>query len=130
MCRYWNALERLALKPQLFPGHPKTIPINATKRTQLSFWLVQQHFTQKAAGKAAKSYLNTMRLVYPQSAGYNPPSDESQEEVPPMMAPQIQTPVKSGPATPSSLLPTTSPLRVVMNGDRNPTFRHRSISKD
>ena len=74
--QYRDALERLALKPQLFQDIKKQFPATLPSEHNLSFWLVQQHFTQEAAGKAAKSYLTTMRLVYDEPEGYNPPSLE------------------------------------------------------
>jgi hypothetical protein len=69
---YRDALERLALKPQLFQDIKKQFPATLPSEHNLSFWLVQQHFTQEAAGKAAKSFLSTMRLVYPEPEAYKP----------------------------------------------------------
>ncbi len=91
---YRDALERLALKPQLFQDIKKQYPVTLPSEHNLSFWLVQQHFTQEAAGKAAKSFLATMRLVYDEPGGYNPPSEEKVEE--PVMTPQAQPLPKSG----------------------------------
>ncbi len=102
--QYRDALGRLAFKPQLFQEIKKQFPATLPSEHNLSFWLVQQHFTQEAAGKAAKSFLTTMRLVYPESEGYNPPAEE-QETQP--MTPEIRTPLKPGagapPPTPKKL---------------------------
>src|ERR1700730_3183636 len=73
--QYRDALERLAFKPSLFQEIKKEFPATLPSENNLSFWLVQRHFTQEAAGKAAQSFLATMRLVYPQSEGYNPPAE-------------------------------------------------------
>jgi|SRR5215470_4610713 len=73
---YREALERLAFKPQLFRDIKEQFPSTLPSEHNLSFWLVQQHFTQEAAGKAAKSFLSTMRLVYSQPEEYNPPTSE------------------------------------------------------
>jgi hypothetical protein len=116
--QYRDALERLALKPQLFQDIKKQFPATLPSEHNLSFWLVQQHFTQEAAGKAAKSFLTTMRLVYPESVGYNPPSEEPGEAVP---MPAQQPHILDRPA--SSILPpaATSPmLQEVFNLDEGP----------
>lgn len=87
---YRDALERLAFKPQLFQEIKKQFPTTLPSEHNLSFWLVQQHFTQEAAGKATKSYLTTMRLVYGDTEAYNPPFDEEEAE----MTPHVQPPSK------------------------------------
>lgn len=73
--RVRDAMLRLALKPQLFQDLRKeyaTLPSEENVR----FNLVQRHFTEDAAGKAAKSFLATMRLVYDDPIEYNPPSQD------------------------------------------------------
>lgn len=86
---YRDALKRLADKPSLFQEIQKQYPSDLPSETNLSFWLVQQkHFTQEAAGKAAKTFLATMRLVYDDAAGYNP-SPEREEQEPAMVQPQM-----------------------------------------
>ena len=72
---YKDALERLALKPTLFQDIKKQFPTTLPSEQNLAFWLVQQGFTQEAAGKAAKNYLATMRLVYDGAPAYNPPPE-------------------------------------------------------
>ncbi len=116
---YRDALERLALKPQLFVDIKKQFPATLPSEQNLAFWLVQQGYTQDAAGKAAKNYLTTMRLVYDESGAYNP--GENVED-------DMQTEATAGmsrPATPRTPAPPPemkvvpgAPLRVVMNGDR------------
>ena len=76
---YRDALERLALKPQLFVDIKKQFPATLPSEQNLAFWLVQQGYTQDAAGKAAKNYLATMRLVYDESGSYNPPENAEDE---------------------------------------------------
>jgi hypothetical protein len=75
---YRDALERLALKPQLFQDIKKQFPATLPSEHNLSFWLVQQHFTEEAAGKAAKSFLATMRLVSGGTEDYNPSPGEEE----------------------------------------------------
>lgn len=72
--RVREALLRLALKPQLFQDLKKeyaTLPSEENVR----FNLIQRHFTEDAAGKAAKSFLDTMHLVFDESTEYNPLSE-------------------------------------------------------
>ena len=85
---YRDALERLAFKPQLFQDIKKQFTSSLPSEHNLSFWLVQQHFTQEAAGKAAKSFLTTMRLVYDEASTYNPPPQNNEEA--PAVTPQSQ----------------------------------------
>jgi hypothetical protein len=77
--QYRDALERLALKPQLFREIQQQFPASLPSEDNLSFWLVQRGFTQEAAGKAALSYLTTMRLVYTQEQAYNPSGVEPED---------------------------------------------------
>lgn len=113
---YKDALERLALKPQLFIDIKKQFPATLPSEQNLAFWLVQQGYTQEAAGKAAKNYLATMRLVYDESGAYNPPEKAEDD---------MQTQVTTGPRTATRAVPMESnlsaggaPLRVIMNGNR------------
>ncbi len=113
---YRDALERLAFKPQLFQDIKKQFPATLPSEHNLSYWLVQRRYNERAAGKAAKSFLATMHFVYPAPDAYNPPSEEKVEE--PVMTPQSNAaPSKPGSGAPPPLTP-TAPLRVVMNGDR------------
>jgi hypothetical protein len=109
---YRDALERLALKPQLFQHIKKQFPTTLPSEHNLSFWLVQQHFTQEAAGKAAKSFLATMRLVSGGTEDYNPPTDEEEPEMTPPPVTEIKP---RTPAPPMGSLPIGKP-RIVMNG--------------
>jgi hypothetical protein len=93
--QYRDALERLAFKPPLFQEIKKEFPATLPSENNLSFWLVQKHFTQEAAGKAAQSFLTTMRLVYSESEGYNPPVDELDEPMPSTEAHILDRPVSS-----------------------------------
>jgi hypothetical protein len=112
-----DALERLALKPQLFVDIKKQFPTTLPSEQNLAFWLVQQGYTQDAAGKAAKNYLATMRLVYDEPGAYNPPEnteDDMQIEATAGVVPRAAP--RAAPHEPK-VLP-GAPLRVVMNGDR------------
>jgi hypothetical protein len=112
---YREAMERLAFKPTLFQEIKKQFPATLPSEHNLTFWLVQQRFTQEAAGKAAKSFLTTMRLVYDETGEYNPPEPEPEK---PPVTPQIPTPPKPGGNLPPEVPPAGAPLRVIMNGDR------------
>jgi hypothetical protein len=94
--QYREALERLALKPQLFQDIKKQFPSSLPSETNLGFWLVQQNFTQEAAGKAAKSFLASMRLVYEGESQYNPPSEPRDNSVNAQVTASIGE-IKAGP---------------------------------
>lgn len=47
----------------------------------LRFWLIKRQFTPDAAGKAASTYLSTMRLVGETSGEYIPPSDDGETQM-------------------------------------------------
>jgi len=72
------ALARLAGRPSLFGEIRKQFPDTHPSADNLAYWLVTQGFTQKAAEKAAKSYLSTMNLVAGVPDAYNP-ADEEEE---------------------------------------------------
>jgi hypothetical protein len=74
------ALGRLALKPSLFQDIRKDFPDSLPSEDNIKFWLIQRQFTEGAAGKAARSYLNTMRLAAGQNVEYNPASEEDEED--------------------------------------------------
>ena len=84
--QYKDALERLALKPSLFVDIKDQFPASLPSEQNLAFWLVQQGFTQDAAGKAALNYLATMRLVYSDHESYNPRVEEDEGDGEPEMA--------------------------------------------
>lgn len=107
---YRDALERLALKPPLFQEIKKQFPTTLPSEHNLSYWLVQEHFTQEAAGKAANSFLATMRLVSGNTEDYNPSSGEEEPEMTPGTEIKPRTP-----APPMVPLPIGKP-RIVMNG--------------
>ncbi len=101
---YRNALARLALKPQLFQEIKKQFPATLPSEHNLSFWLVQQHFTQEAAGKAANSFLATMRLVNGGTEDYNPPSDEEEPEMTPAPVTEIKPRMPAPPPSKGGML--------------------------
>lgn len=83
-----EARLRLALKPTLFQEISTDFPDTLPSEDNLTFWLMQRQFTQDAAGKAAKTYLETMRLASAESDGYNRASEEQEY---PAMTPQAQS---------------------------------------
>jgi hypothetical protein len=76
-----EARLRLALKPQLFQDLRKDFPDTLPSEDNIAFWLIQRAFTSDAAGKAAKTYLATMRLAAGQPTGYIAPEDDGEDEV-------------------------------------------------
>jgi hypothetical protein len=71
-----NALERTALKPALFAELRKEFQ-GVPSENNLRFWLIKRHYTPEAAGKAAQTYLATMRLVGGDNGEYvTPPKEE------------------------------------------------------
>jgi hypothetical protein len=69
---YKDAMLRLALKPQLFLDLRNENPDRLPSEDNLQFQLVQKGFTEDAAGKAAKNFLATMRLVFDGAEAHNP----------------------------------------------------------
>ena len=81
-----DALERLLTRPPLFKQIRSDFPHTLPSEKNLTFHLVKRKFTPEAAGKAAKTYLASMRLVASESGEYNPPVDD--EDAP--MTPAVQ----------------------------------------
>lgn len=77
------ALERCATRPPLFKAIRSDFPDTLPSLDNLGFWLAKQGYTDKAAGKAAETYLATMRLVGGDSEAYTPPSIAKEEEYAP-----------------------------------------------
>lgn len=78
------AIGRMAARPSLFQEIASEFP-SLPSPENLQFWLVKKHFTREAAKKAAKSYLDTMRLAAGLPEEYDPADDEGSElENPPM----------------------------------------------
>ncbi len=65
------AVNLLAYKPDLFKDLRKDFPDTIPSLQNLRFNLVQRRFTEEAAGKAAKNYLETMALVSGNLTEYN-----------------------------------------------------------
>lgn len=76
------ALARLALKPSLFKEIRGEYPGVHPSEDNLRYWLIKQNFTPDAAGKAAATYLETMRIVGGEPSDYNPPSTQEGEMQP------------------------------------------------
>ena len=75
------ALGRLALQPALFKQLRSNFPDTMPSEENIKFQLVKRGFTADAAGKAAKTYLKTMRLVSENPDTYNPSGDQEEPEM-------------------------------------------------
>src|SRR3974390_2868240 len=73
------ALERLATRPPLFKELREAFPDSLPSTENVEYWLTKRGFTSKGSGKAAKSYLTTMRLVIENPASYHA-SDEQEDD--------------------------------------------------
>jgi hypothetical protein len=88
-----EALERCALKPALFEELSQEFQ-GLPSENNLKFWLIKRHFTAEAAGRAASTYLSTMRLVSGAEAYYSSPSDDGESAMLPAV---IESKGPSGP---------------------------------
>lgn len=86
-----KALAHCALRPSLFSEIRKAFPDKHPSEPNLRYWLIKNQYTPDAAGKAAATYLETMRLVSESAQPYNPQAPEEQEAVQPQ---QNQSPSK------------------------------------
>src|SRR5262249_2224963 len=103
------ALERLATRPPLFKDLREAYPNTLPSRENIEHWLAKRGFTGKGAGKAAETYLATMRLVSGDTGPYNPvPDDQEEPEMP-----ESQHVTSTGGNPPKLPAP-----RIVMNGTR------------
>lgn len=93
--QYREAMERLAFKSQLFREIKQQYPATLPSEHNLSFWLVQRGFTQDAAGKAAGSFLATMRLVYDEPGTYNSPAELEENPLSPAVQELLDRPATS-----------------------------------
>ena len=109
------ALERLATKPPLFKDLRAAFPDTLPSEANIEYWLAKRNFTGKGAGKAAKSYLSTMRLVSTSPEGYFPSELEQEDED---MTAAAETP-DAGRRQPSSPPPPSKDeLSVLLKGNR------------
>lgn len=80
-----DALERCATRPSLFKAIRTDFPDTLPSNDNLHFWLNKNGYTDRAAGKAAESYLLTMRLVgeggHPSLVDVEPPRDEMVDDI-------------------------------------------------
>jgi hypothetical protein len=76
------ALERLATRPPLFKDLRADFPNDLPSEENIEYWLAKRGFTGEGAGKAAKSYLTTMRLVSSNPEAYYASSDKEEDEMP------------------------------------------------
>jgi hypothetical protein len=116
-----SALERLSIRPALFKELKGEFPDSLPSEDNVQYWLAKKGFTGKGAGKAAKSYLTTMRLVAENPAEYKVAEDAPDEEENEAMEPQSaasQTPRQARPAQQERTPGGNAPVRVVVNGDR------------
>jgi hypothetical protein len=98
-----EALGRLAGRPSLFADIRKQYPETHPSLDNLAFWLVTQGFTQKAAEKAAKSYLSTMSLAAGIPDPYTSSLDEEEgEDADPLAGIKVAPPTPAGAPPPSA----------------------------
>jgi hypothetical protein len=79
-----RALSTLAVKPSLFSEIRAEFPDRHPSEDNLRYWLTTQNFTPEAAGRAASTYLETMRLVGDSSEGYVPDLTQEPQREPQM----------------------------------------------
>jgi hypothetical protein len=108
------ALERLALQPKLFKDLKADFPDTLPSEKNLIFHLVKRGFTQDAAGKAAKTYLATMRLVSENPASYVA-SDEPEDDT---MTPAVETSGSTNRQAPPATSTGKDELSVLLKGNR------------
>lgn len=94
-----HALARCALKPSLFQDIRADFPHSLPSESNLRYWLVKNHFTADAAGKAAESYLSTMRLVDESPTAYPSPPIEQEPQAMNQSAPTDSAPIRQGTAS-------------------------------
>lgn len=104
------ALREAAGKPELFAEIDSRFNGGKGSDTAIRSYLLTQKFIPGAADLAIRSYRETKQLVEAESEGYNG-LEEPQPE--PIVTPQTQTLPKG-----AAPLPPSSPVRVVMNGNR------------
>lgn len=76
-----EAMERCALRPPLFREIRADFPNSHPSEQNLRYWLVKNNYTPDAAGKAADTYLATMRLVGESLEAYTPPAKQEDKVV-------------------------------------------------
>lgn len=75
-----GALERLATRPALFKELRAAFPDSLPSQENVEYWLTKRGFTSKGAGKAAKSFLATMRLVSENPESYHASEEPDDDE--------------------------------------------------
>lgn len=117
---YVAAIRRAFGNPQVFADLRKQFPGSASERNMAVF-LEKQGFKPDAAADAAKNYKDSLTLVPTDSQAYDAVGEDEQApangEAP--MQPQEQSRAQARPpGLPPPPAGATSPLRVVMNGNR------------
>ena len=108
------AIKQAAANPELFAELDNRFQGGRVSDQAIRAWMLTQKFIPQAADTAIRSYRETKQLVDTESGGYAGSAIEPEQ---PPVTPQTHTPPKPGVVTTPPLPPTT-PLRVVMNGDR------------
>lgn len=96
-----DALERSALKPGLFAELRKEFQ-GVPSENNLRFWLIKRLYTPEAAGRAAQTYLATMRLVGGDNGEYVTPQKEEFSDMQAAADPKTAIPFAWAKATASS----------------------------
>lgn len=84
-----TALARMASKPTLFQELRKDFPDDLPSIENVRYSLVKRGFTDTAAGKAAQSFLSSMKLAAGVTDDYNPAEsdDDAEDDAPPRRPP-------------------------------------------
>jgi len=83
-----TALARLAMNPDIFKEIRKDFP-GTVSEDNLRFWLIKRKFATDAATTAAKSYIETMKLVEGEKGSYNLDADKKKTEIKHGVAPKV-----------------------------------------
>jgi hypothetical protein len=115
---YRQAVSRVALNPQVFLELRKQFPGQASERN-IAIFLEKKGFKPDAAVEAAKNFRETMALVTTESESYNPESGLDEVATGEFVQPQMRLRPETRPIPMEANPPLgTTPLRVVMNGNR------------
>jgi hypothetical protein len=111
-----DALNRMARRPSLFRELREEFPDDLPSEENLHYSLVKRGFTETAAGKAAKSFLASMRLATGLPDDYNPADYEDSGEEDEV---EYQSPPRRPP--PSVNNPGGQQRTIIMAGERELT---------
>lgn len=116
---YRSVIRRASLNPPLFSDLRKQFPGHASERN-IAVYLEKKGFKPDGAAMAAKNYKDTMDLVPAESEGYSASEEEQAPSDGGSMQAEQTPAARTGRAFTDTAPPgsPTTPLRVVMNGNR------------